>query len=199
MYRSNYSGKDPDAMLNYLKEARREYRRNERKRTAAAIVDFATNLLAQVGRSKGLRYDVVGRPVAGEVASRFDEAAERYRKAMIDYKGALATEKLKSNETEKPTEVKSQETVMPAIVKPAEVKSPETVMPATVKYFNGVLNEGNPILFGSKSSLAAPMFLKPSTHKPVASGYGKPYENIVRKIENIKTPTWYIDNKKDNK
>lgn len=74
----------------YLKSAEEDYRRASRHRTAAAVADFATNLLSAVGRSKGLRYDITGRQLTGSTNSAYNNAQERYRKAMIDYKGKIA-------------------------------------------------------------------------------------------------------------
>jgi len=77
-----------------LRNARNNYNRAKRQRTAAAISDFATNLLTMIGRGNGIRYNIAPKPVAGSVAAKFDDVREQYRKAMLDYKGKIAAQNL---------------------------------------------------------------------------------------------------------
>ena len=79
-----------------LLESSREYRNARRKRNMAAFADFATNLLSLVGRNKGLRYNVESRNLSPSASRAYGVAQERYRRALIDYKGIIAAENLKN-------------------------------------------------------------------------------------------------------
>ncbi len=93
----NYKNRDEAAMKEAVLDAGREYKRAKQRRTAAAFVDFATNLLSLVGRNKGLRYNVAASPITGKAANSFEKAQERYRRALIDYKGVIAENNLKKS------------------------------------------------------------------------------------------------------
>ncbi len=149
MYRSENNGTSRAAGLNYLEKARKEYKAGERRRDVAAIVDFATNLLAQVGRNKGLRYKVAGRAATEGAVNEFEKAQERYRRALVDYKGAIASDNLKNS-----------------------------------SWWSDSTSSAS-------GTLRLPEFLKPQSRTPYKKGTYVPPGNIVRAIENIKTPVWY--------
>ena len=96
MYNS-YKYIDEGAMKEHYLAADREYKKARQKRNAAAFADFATNLLSLVGHNKGMRYNVAGAPLAANAANNFDKAQERYRRALVDYKGAIAEKNLKNS------------------------------------------------------------------------------------------------------
>lgn len=73
-----------------LDNARKNYDRARRRRNAAAISDFAANLLSFVGRNSGMRYNVGTNPLSGSANDKYEQARERYSKALIDYKGKIA-------------------------------------------------------------------------------------------------------------
>ena len=73
-----------------LDNARKNYDRARRRRDAAAISDFAANLLSFVGRNSGMRYNVGTKPLSGSANDKYEQACERYSKALIDYKGKIA-------------------------------------------------------------------------------------------------------------
>lgn len=81
--------------LSRLSAYRNDCRSAAHRRNVAAIADFTKNLLALVAQNKGLRYNVVGVPRAGAANKQYEEAQERYRNALVDYEGKIATIKLK--------------------------------------------------------------------------------------------------------
>lgn len=81
-----------------LKDSESEYRRAAHKRNVAAIADFTKNLLSLVAGAGGLRYNVAGKPVAGAANKAYEEARQRYRNALIDYEGRVASLKLMPQE-----------------------------------------------------------------------------------------------------
>ena len=60
-----------------------------RKRNVAAFVDFASNLISLAGYSKGARFSLATdmQPVYDKA---YAQAKERYRNALLDYKGKIA-------------------------------------------------------------------------------------------------------------
>ncbi len=94
---NGYKYIDEAAMKEQFLAADREYKKARQKRNAAAFADFATNLLSIVGHNKGLRYNVAGSPLTANAASDFDKAQERYRRALVDYKGVIAENNLKKS------------------------------------------------------------------------------------------------------
>lgn len=184
MYKSYDYDKSKGVALNNLLNARSDYKKMRRNRVVASVADFATNLLELVGRNKGLRYSVAGQNLAPKVSPAFEEAQERYRKALVDYKGFLAAETLKNNTSQGSLNI------------PSVSKSPfllnyskENVAfknPSRANSLEKALTFKNP---REKSSFSSPSasYLKSVTG---------PYGDILYKIKNIKTPKWYINNKK---
>ncbi len=92
------SGFDYDGLLrqnyrNALQHEQERVKEARRRKTMAAVVDFASNLLSLVGRYKGARY-----PVATDNLSKYQElyekAKEKYAALLADYNGAVAARKL---------------------------------------------------------------------------------------------------------
>ena len=95
MYKSVYDA-NKEAVQQRLNDAGREYRNAKRKSEIAAVTDFATNLVALIGRNKGVRYNVGGKNISSGAMEKFEEAQKRYHRALVDYKGIIAADSLKN-------------------------------------------------------------------------------------------------------
>lgn len=77
-------------MLDSAMERERErLKKASHRRNVAAMVDFASNLISLVGRSKGVRAMPVTN-IQSQYHKSYGAALERYNKAMRDYKGIIA-------------------------------------------------------------------------------------------------------------
>lgn len=83
--------------LSQLNNYENEYRRANRRRNVAAFADFTKNLLSLVAQNGTIRYNVTGKPRAGVANKEYEEAQERYRKALVDYEGKMAALQLKQS------------------------------------------------------------------------------------------------------
>lgn len=83
--------------LSQLNNYENEYRRANRRRNIAAFADFTKNLLSLVAQNGTIRYNVTGKPRAGVANKEYEEAQERYRKALVDYEGKIAALQLKQS------------------------------------------------------------------------------------------------------
>lgn len=95
MYKSVYDA-NKEAAQQRLNDAGREYRNAKRKSEIAAVTDFATNLVALIGRNKGVRYNVGGKNISSGAMEKFEDAQKRYHRALVDYKGIIAADSLKN-------------------------------------------------------------------------------------------------------
>lgn len=82
---------DNKSWIRSIVDARMACKRADNRRNAAAIADFASNLLSLVARDKGMIYDVAGDGVSNVANEAFENTQELYRKAAsLDYRGRIA-------------------------------------------------------------------------------------------------------------
>ena len=90
---------------NDLEEERRRYSRSKQNMNAAAISDFASNLLSLAGYNKGARVSLATNNVAAR-KGQYDVARERYQAALKDYEAKIADmnlrQRIKQNAPLKP-------------------------------------------------------------------------------------------------
>ncbi len=77
-----------------LKTYENEARRANNRRNAAAIANFTKNIFSLMAQSKGLRYNVGGTSRVAAANAAYEEAQKRYRDALVDYEGKIASLKL---------------------------------------------------------------------------------------------------------
>lgn len=80
--------------LTTLKNHENEVCRANNKRNAVAIANFTKNIFSLIAQGKGLRYNVAGTSNAAAANDAYEEAQERYRNALVDYEGKIASLKL---------------------------------------------------------------------------------------------------------
>lgn len=145
-----------------LKQYENKVRRANRKRNVAAITDFAKNLFSVIGRNKGMRYDISGSPRAGTANSIYEEAQERYNKALLDYKGKIASLALN-----------------PAQHKKEQDKSSFSYM-------------SNPLIDMPQRMFNFNLSQEKETSVPAIDYTGiQQHDNILSKIKNYKYSEWY--------
>ena len=93
-------GYDFDATMlqRYRSAMERERRRVEEarhKKNLAAFVDFASNLVTLIGRSKGGRYSITTN-LSPQYRNLYDKAKGHYGELMLDYNGIIADGKLRA-------------------------------------------------------------------------------------------------------
>lgn len=97
---AEYLSGDNDAMRKrYVEYERRRRDKAMQKRNIAAIADFASNLFVTAARNKGARLVSPSINASSVAAKNFDAAQQRYLKAMIDYQGKIASDKIKGNDS----------------------------------------------------------------------------------------------------
>lgn len=151
-----------------LKKYEDDVRRAHHKRKAAAFTDFTKTLFSIIGRNKGLRYDVAGEPRSGVANEQYEKAQERYRNALIDYKGKIATLNLAPDNDDKQLKFASSSYINTPWFSKTQI---------------GLVPQQNPIKTDVPKS---PNYTGVPWHR-----------NILSEIKNLKYPEWYTNiNKK---
>ena len=88
------AGASDDMRRRYVEYERKRRDRALLKRNIAAMADFASNILVTAARAKGARGVHPSVDASLSAAKGLESAQERYMKALIDYKGKIASEKI---------------------------------------------------------------------------------------------------------
>lgn len=95
MYKKEENYRPRNELASPLDEYKKQLKEAKRKRNVAACMDIAKGVLSIIARNKDVRYNVVPPPKSSSAAKAYDEAQERYRKALVDYNGKIASSELK--------------------------------------------------------------------------------------------------------